>query len=197
MDMPVGRDAFPNQPASEAFVAEVLSAFQSNVLGPIMRHAQQHPEDVKTCLSQLREKMDALEVVLADFGADGARATADVVQANPVLQTAFDQARSGAGGAAGQQQADDIGRNARSRVRELKLLEALSKGDRAYTLSQLMAALALDGFTDTTEAAVVSQLHRLKKNDVINQPTNGLYEITDSGLVHLRKLRSSVGPLLD
>jgi DNA-binding PadR family transcriptional regulator len=51
------------------------------------------------------------------------------------------------------------------------------------------------GFTDSS-GAVVSQLHRLKKLGLINQPANGMYEITLDGLGHLRKLRSSFGALV-
>ena len=81
-------------------------------------------------------------------------------------------------------------------MRELILLEALARETRAYTLQQLLAALEVKGFGDTG-GAIVSQLHRLKKLGVINQPGSGLYEITDEGLSHLRKLRSSIGSLID
>jgi hypothetical protein len=36
----------------------------------------------------------------------------------------------------------------------------------------------------------------MKKLGVIDQPANGMYEITQDGLGHLRKLRSSFGALL-
>ena len=89
---------------------------------------------------------------------------------------------------------DEIGRNRRSRVRGLVLLEALSREAKAYSLQQLMGALTQRGFQDTP-SAVVSQLHRLKKLELIRQPANstGMYEITNAGLGHARNLRSSFG----
>ena len=78
---------------------------------------------------------------------------------------------------------------------EILLLEALAKEARAFPLGQLMRALEERGFSDGSPA-VISQLHRMKKLGVIDQPANGMYEITQDGLGHLRKLRSSFGALL-
>ena len=60
-----------------------------------------------------------------------------------------------------------------------------------------MSGLAGRGFRDTS-SAVVSQLHRLKKLELIRQPagSTGMYEITNAGLGHARNLRSSFGPYL-
>ena len=90
---------------------------------------------------------------------------------------------------------DDIGRNQRSRVREMVLLETLETEHHALPLQQLTKALKAASFDDTS-SAIVSQLHRLKKVGVIDQPANGMYAITEAGLVHLRLLRKNFGPLI-
>jgi DNA-binding PadR family transcriptional regulator len=68
----------------------------------------------------------------------------------------------------------------------------MARETRAYSLHQLLSALAQKGFSDSS-GAVVSQLHRLKKLGLVNQPASGMYEITTDGLGHQRKLRSSFG----
>jgi DNA-binding PadR family transcriptional regulator len=57
-----------------------------------------------------------------------------------------------------------------------------------------MRALEERGFSDGS-AAIVSQLHRMKKLGIIEQPANGMYEVTQDGLGHLRKLKASFGAL--
>jgi len=76
------------------------------------------------------------------------------------------------------------------------MLEALAREARPFALQQVVAALDQRGVTDTS-GAIVAQLHRLKKLGIIDQPANGMYEITDEGLGHLRRLRSSFGALLN
>ncbi len=184
---------------NEAFVAERLAAFQSHVLGPMLQQASADPDSALTLIAHVRAKLDALEVVLGlEAGGQGSAPTtaisASAAPRHPAFQAVLEMGRKDDQPIEGQ--GEEIGRNARARLRELTLLEALAERGRAYTLPQLMTALAMGGFADSTDAAVVSQLHRLKKNDVIHQPANGLYEITDGGLAHLRKLRNSVGALL-
>ena len=188
----------PAEPDSDQFVADRLAAFQAEVLNPTLQQAASNPGSAVALIAKVREKLSALEVVLdlkiGSAGANGTAASPKPSATHPAFQAALERGRVGGQPDTGAN--DEMGRNARARLRELTLLEALAERGRAYTLPQLMSALAVGGFTDSTDAAVVSQLHRLKKNDVIHQPANGLYEITDSGLAHLRQLRKSVGALL-
>ncbi len=196
-----GRAPSPSRavsPANDEFVADCMAAFQAEVLAPMLQQAAADPESAAALIAQVRAKLAALEVVLGldtgTAGAAGPPITSNASATHPAFQAALEMVRAGEQPDAGT--TEEIGRNARARLRELTLLEALAERGRAYTLPQLMSALAVGGFTDSTDAAVVSQLHRLKKNDVIHQPANGMYEITDGGLAHLRRLRNSVGALL-
>ena len=195
------RDPNPtsDETSDEHSLTGVMTAFQTGVLGPMLQQVATEPANVRACIAELRTKLDALDVVLGTGTVPAATEHGSTgPDVHPALRASLETAHANGGGTGSLHAADvdDIGRNARSRVRELTLLEAMAKGSRAYTLQQLMAALAAGGFDDSTDAAVVSQLHRLKKNDVIHQPANGFYEITDGGLAHLRKLRNSVGALL-
>ncbi len=190
------------------FVTQILTAFQDTALGPMMSRSGTRPGDVRACVLALRERLDALDMLLGGqapaptsvqeaqtSSSASSGAPAQSGRPHPAFQAALEAGRAEANALDGST-VDEIGRNARARLRELTLLEAMAQDTRAFTLPQLMAALAQRGFSESTDAAVVSQLHRLKKNDVINQPANGMYEITDSGLAHLRKLRNSIGALL-
>lgn len=173
---------------ADGFVARVSAAFARDVFQPMFQRASSHPADVRQLIAECRRKLDALDVVIASCPDPTAPQQRDA-------SFRSNGADHGEGNGASSDDYDDIGRNQRSRLRELTLLEALARETRPYSLQQLLAALVQKGFDDTS-AAVVSQLHRLKKGEVVNQPANGMYEITDTGLGHLRKLRQSFGPLM-
>lgn len=106
------------------------------------------------------------------------------------------EGRSGSSGlAVAGGDADDLGRNQRSRIREVVVLEILQRQGAPCALSALMSGLASRGFSDS-QAAVVSHLHRLKSNGLIAQPGNGFYDITSEGHGHLRRLKASLGSLV-
>jgi hypothetical protein len=174
-----------NDAAPEAFVRAVAAAFQLHVQPLLMARGASDPADVTAALAALRRRLEALDVLLADVGTSANRASPE-----PVDDAAADAPDLGPGS-----DLDEMGRNQRSRVREMLLLEALSHEARPFLLGQLLRALEEQGFADGN-GAIVSQLHRMKKVGLIDQPVNGMYEITQDGLGHLRKLRSSVGALL-
>jgi hypothetical protein len=165
-------------------VAHIFGAFAREVFSPMVALAGVPAAERRRLLDEIRRRLDVVEEVIAtsEAGAYPAPALAVVPQ-----DLAAAEAESSA--------LDEIGRNQRSRVRELVLLEALGRETKAFSLQQLMAALAQRGFGDETPSAVVSQLHRLKKLELIRQPagSTGMYEITNSGLGHARNLRSSFG----
>ena len=176
----------------EGFVGRLSDAFHRSLFQPMFQRAPLAPSDVRQLIAEFRRKLDLLDEVIAT-------AEPDVANGRAPGSTA-----RGAAPAAGLDPGetepeaddfDDIGRNQRSRLRELVLLEAMARETRPYSLQQLLAALTSKGFADTS-GAVVSQLHRLKKLGLINQPANGMYEVTVDGLGHLRKLRSSFGALM-
>ncbi len=184
------------------FVADGLSVFEREIFEPILERAHECPGDARRLIAALRSKLDPLDKLIARIP-EGSQAGNGATR-SPFARAAVDGSSvreprptngAGNGARADLEQLDDIGRNQRSRLRELTLLEFMAQDTRAYSLHQLMAALAAQGFADSS-AAVVSQLHRLKQNSVINQPANGMYEITDGGLGHLRHLRASFGALL-
>jgi hypothetical protein len=179
------------QDDGDGFVSRLSGVFARELFQPMFKEAPQRAGDVRQLIAEFRQKLDALDLVIATCP--------DARPGNGVARTApretSDQDGSDAAFAGDGDDLDDIGRNQRSRLRELTLLEAMAKETRAYSLQQLLSALGQKGFADTS-GAVVSQLHRLKKLGVVNQPANGMYEITDGGLGHLRKLRSSFGALI-
>ncbi len=167
-------------------VAHIFGAFAREVFNPMVALSGVPTAERLRLLDEIRRRLDVVEQVIATADAASYPAAA--------LPAAFPLgAEPEAEGAA----FEDMGRNQRSRVRELVLLEALAREAKAFSLQQLMAALAQQGFHDTP-SAVVSQLHRLKKLELIRQPagSTGMYEITNAGLGHARNLRSSFGPYL-
>jgi hypothetical protein len=176
----------------KAFVARLADVFARELFQPMFQRAPMAAGDVRQLIGEFRKKLDALDEVIeaADVGAREIGLA--LAPSRDVFVSASMTSVPDAGDG---EDFDDIGRNQRSRLRELQLLEAMARESRPYSLGQLLAALAQKGFQDTS-GAVVSQLHRLKKLALINQPANGMYEITHEGLGHLRKLRSSFGALM-
>jgi hypothetical protein len=176
-------------------LAHISRIFSEDVLKAMVERVGSSPAAIKQLAAEIRSKLDALDI-LADAlpgGGSGQRATAS--SSTSRIGTADSYAALGPVPDDGAEDFDDIGRNQRSRLRELALLEVLAKDNRPFALQQLMTALSAKGFNDTN-GAVVSQLHRLKRVGVVDQPGNGMYMLTDSGLGHLRRLRSSFGGLL-
>ena len=160
---------------------EVTGQFQSRVLRPLLALATEAPQEAQALIGIIREKLDALETLL-----DGDSPSSPCMDGGLAEDGVADGGRS---------ELDEIGRNQRSRVREMMLLDIMSSDARPFSLQQLMRALEDGGFDDAS-AAVVSQLHRMKKVGIIEQPANGMYEITQEGLGHLRKLKTSFGALV-
>jgi hypothetical protein len=150
-------------------------------------HAGQMPGEVSTLIATIRDRLDALETLVpgqASSSSSGLRvngANHAESSAAPYGTTSLDN--------------DDIGRNQRSRVRELALLATLEAEHNALSLVQITRSLKDAGFEDTS-AAIVSQLHRLKKLGVIAQPANGMYALTQTGVLHARELRKHFGHLV-
>lgn len=173
-------------------VARIFAAFAREVFNPMVTLTGVASTERRRLLDEIRRRLDVVEEVIDT--ADAA-AFPGAALAAPAPASAD---RSPGGAEADGSALDEIGRNQRSRVRELVILEALAQGAKAYALQQVMSALAQRGFRDDTPSAVVSQLHRLKKLGLISQPpgSTGMYEITNAGLGHARNLRSSFGPYL-
>lgn len=164
------------------FSGRLVAAFEAHVQLPLMGHVGSAPAEVKALIETFRNRLTALESLVPGQVAARSNGTGGghALSTEPALAAGGD--------------ADDIGRNQRSRVRELVLLEALEAEHHALSLPQLSRALTDAGFDDTS-AAVVSQLHRLKKNDIISQPANGMYALTQAGVLHVRDLRRNFGHL--
>jgi hypothetical protein len=171
-----------------AFVDRLSAVFARELFQPMFQRAPQRPADVRALIADFRAKLDALDHVIATAG-PGLPPPVNGAPSRESPNVAFDL------GSDDSSELDDIGRNQRSRIRELILLDAMARETRPYSLQQLLNALTQKGFQDTS-GAVVSQLHRLKKLGLINQPASGMYEITLDGLGHQRKLRASFGALV-
>lgn len=182
--------------SGSAFSHRASAIFANDLLRPMMERAAVAPDDVRGLIAEFRAKLDALDTVVesfsglhngrsADSRAADARGAGSIRAVNGAAAPE-DEARDGL---------DEVGRNQRSRLRELVMLEALAREARPYALQQITAALDARGFADSS-GAIVSQLHRLKKLGVIDQPASGMYALTDQGLAHLRRLKTSFGGLL-
>jgi hypothetical protein len=170
-------------------IAQLSRVFADDVLKPMVERLGAAPAEVKQLIAEIRLKLDAVETLADAFPATGSRPASKLGSAEDYA--ALGPLRDDEAA----EDFDDIGRNQRSRLREMVLLEAMAQGNRPYALQQLMGALSQKGFSDSN-GAVVSQLHRLKRVGVVDQPGNGMYAITDAGLGHLRRLRSSFGGLM-
>ncbi len=185
--------------ADDDFVRRAAAVFAAEVFKPMFQRATTAPDDVIALMAEIREKLDALDTVIAACAGAGAGADGPGGTGRSVGDRRAGAGWSGGGGvvpaADPRDGLDDVGRNQRSRLRELAILEALAREARPFALQQLTSLLETRGFADTS-GAIVSQLHRLKKLGIINQPVNGMYEITDEGLGHMRRVRSSFGALV-
>lgn len=185
-----GLDEMDGVGAPVDFSSELGVKFQTAILLPLMSRAVVAPNEVHAFIELIRDKLDALASLLpagtATAACGGHAASSGAAVALPAGGSALSVPAS---------DADEIGRNQRSRVREMVLLETLESEHHALPLQQLTKALKGANFDDTS-SAIVSQLHRLKKVGVIDQPANGMYAITEAGLVHLRLLRKNFGPLI-
>jgi len=186
------------------FVAKASDVFARELFQPMYERANDRPDDVLQLIAEFRHKLDALDIVVDTILGSRGEFSGSHRALHAALKRPIDSDRSANGSLASLSQDlsettdpfNDIGRNQRSRLRELTLLDFLSRDSRACSLQQVLSVLKTKGFEDGS-GAVVSQLHRLKKVGVIHQPAGGMYEITNSGLAHLHKLRSSFGSLLD
>ena len=175
-------------------VARIFAAFAREVFNPMVALTGVASAERRRLLDEIRRRLDVVEEVIDTADAAAFPGTALAATATPAPAD-----HPAAGSPEPEASAlDEIGRNQRSRVRELVVLEALAQGAKAYALQQVMSALAQRGFKDDTPSAVVSQLHRLKKLGLITQPpgSTGMYEITNAGLGHARSLRASFGPYI-
>ena len=163
------------------FSSRLVAAFEAHIQVPLMARVGVAPAEVTALIETLRSRLAALESLVPGQGAG--RASVAFVNGAQMLEPQAAVVES-----------DEIGRNQRSRVRELVLLESLEAEHHALALPQLTRALTEAGFDDTS-AAIVSQLHRLKKLGVITQPANGMYVLTQEGVLHVRDLRRHFGHL--
>ncbi len=91
---------------------------------------------------------------------------------------------------------DDIGRNQRSRIRELILLDALARETRPYSRSIPLERLGAKGFSGYVRRRRVAAAQASGSSGSITSPPAACNEITLDGLGHQRKLRASFGALV-
>lgn len=201
-----GQDRIPEQGTDDGdFVRRAAAIFAAELFKPMVQRAAVAPHEVMAVMAEIREKLDALDTVIAACDVPGVgvgvglgvghQAAASAARGSTAVAFRLLGPANGPPEPEPRDGLDDVGRNQRSRLRELAVLEALAREARPFALQQLTSVLDARGFADTS-GAIVSQLHRLKKLGIIHQPANGMYEITDEGLGHMRRLRSSFGALL-
>ncbi len=171
---------------------QIARIFRDDVLKPMMARAEASPAEIKSLVDKLQTRLDAFKTLMDD---DDGLAAGLSSQARPA--SAIEPASMPPQASAEMPVGEDLGRNQRSRLREIVLLSALEQEKRAYPLQQLMAVLRTRGFDDS-KGAVVSHLHRLKALELVDLPSggSGMYSITTQGLAHLQRLRTDFGHLL-
>ena len=184
--------------SGDGFARRIQTLFATELLTPLVLRAATTPDEVRALVSELREQLGSLDRLLSGTTPAGGAAGMPAPVDHRCGEGRHGDGHRGDGhhgeGRDGDG-LDEVGRNQRSRLRELAMLEAMAREERPYALQQITAALDARGFADTS-GAIVSQLHRLKKLGVIDQPANGMYVLTDQGLGHLRRLRTSFGALM-
>jgi hypothetical protein len=170
------------RPDESKSAAAALTAFETHVTPSLFAAGASGPGALRSAISRLRETLDRFEAVLP--GAAGG-ATCAGEPANGHAASAADTG----------DELDSLGRNQKARLRELVLLEALADAARPVPIQHLMQALDKRGF-DSGQAAVVSQLHRMKTLGTIEVAGSGMYAATPAGREHLHKLKTGLGALL-
>lgn len=167
---------------------QIARIFRDDVLKPMMSTGAS-PDEIKKLVKKLQVKLDALKVII---DADDAPA----VETQPATQRDASEVTP-AITSPEMILGDELGRNQRTRLRELVLLTVLEKEKKAYPLQQLLSDVNRQGF-DATRSAIISQLNRMIADDYLETPSkgSGMYTITKDGLVHLQELRTNFAHLL-
>lgn len=170
-----------DRPDESKSTAAAVTAFQRHVTPSLFAAGAAGPEALRSAIAVMRETLDRFEAVLPGSG--------DAQGSQPV---------NGHGAATATESGDDLdtlGRNQKARLREMVLLESLADAARPVPIQHLMQALDRRGF-DSGQAAVVSQLHRMKGVGTIEIVGSGMYAATSAGREHLHKLKTGLGALL-
>lgn len=77
--------------------------------------------------------------------------------------------------------------------REVVILETLAHTDRLFEKNEIIGAVRKAGYGAISEAAIVTQLHRMKTDKMIERPYRGAYLITDAGRKRLAQQRTRLG----
>ena len=192
---------------AEALVERWLREFRAGTVATLLDHINERPDQVRAFLAGAGEQLAALATLVG--GADGSASAAALAGQNgsqPGVEAHGAMSASGAATHAVARAAglsgraaygiEQLGRNQRSRVREMLALEALAKAGGACTADELMVAVKDGGLVDTRDA-LNAQLHRIKKDGLVTQPDTGLYAITDKGRADATALRRIFGKFLE
>lgn len=169
-----------DRPDQSKSAEAAVSAFQAHVTPSLFAAGAAGPAELKAALTRLRETLDHFEAVLP--GGSGPPSPTPAANGHAEPRETVDDL-------------DALGRNQRARLRELVLLEALTDAARPVPIQHLMQALDRRGF-ESGQAAVVSQLHRMKGVGTIEVLGAGMYSTTPAGREHLHKLKSGLGGVL-
>lgn len=166
---------------------QIARIFRDDVLKAMMARAEASPAEIKSLVDKIQSRLDMFKTLIDDEELSIQPRTAS--SSEPVAAASRPSMEMPLG--------EDLGRNQRSRLREIVVLSALEQEKRAYPLQQLMSVLRNRGFDDS-KGAVVSHLHRLKALELVDMPSSGsgMYSITPQGLIHLQRLRTDFGHLL-
>ena len=169
---------------------QIARIFRDDVLKPMMS-AGASPEEIKKLVARLQEKLDAFKTMNDLDGEPSGEASAATKTAKPysAATSAITSPEMILG--------HELGRNQRSKLREIVLLLVLAQEQRAYPLHQLISEVDRHGL-DSSKPAVISHLNRLISLGLLATPSkgSGMYSITPQGLTHLQRLRTDFGHLL-
>jgi hypothetical protein len=111
---------------NENFVTRLSDVFHRSLFQPMFQKAPVTPGDVRQLIAEFRDKLDLLDKVITTAEQGRATGLDRVVAARPVIAApGLDEPEE-----VESDDYDDIGRNQRSRLRELQLLEAMARETR-------------------------------------------------------------------
>lgn len=164
-------------------------------------HGLDDPEVALSLIESFQSDLEALQKVLRRRAERKARERGGSPPAAPpaftpaaghspgsVASHGTREAEATSGGALGNFDGE-IGRNQKSKVRELIVLSLLESKERSFSLKEVLNELNAHGM-NPTNSAVVSQLHRLKGQDLVSVSGSGTYSFkADKASAYLRSLR--------
>jgi hypothetical protein len=174
---------------------EIYLNFVTTVIAPLKKAVESREAGQTEALSATRKMKELIASFEASLRIDGKEVKETLTASEPNSNeppgedgpSPLERWLSTAGGLAPRQ---------RSIAREIEILRVFDEAKGVVVLKQLQNRLQALGLSEAGgQAAVVTQISRLKKVDAIRAEAQGLYSRTDGGTEKLQGMRRIYGPL--